>query len=215
MFRASLCLNNTSMEQTSLDYLNQITPKGQRRAPLNLTGMRLWVAVGAAAVIVIIILSIVATSISAGRRAPLETLAARLSVTATIVTAATPNISDSSLSATNSTLSLNLTQINKDIVTPMQNNGINVNKLPKSITNEEQAAGTKISDELTDAKLNAVFDTHYATDMNYQLSITMSSMQQIYNHTNSKSLKTFLQKSYSDLETAQKAFAEFSSKTNS
>jgi len=202
------------MQPTSLDYLNQIAPKNQRRTPLNLTGMRLWLAIGALAVVVIIILSIVMTSVAAHRRAPLETLTARLSTTATIVTAATPNISDSSLSATNSTLSLTLTQLNKDIVTPMKNNGVDVNKLSKSISAQETAAGTKISNDLTDAKLNAVFDTHYATDMNYQLSITMSLMQQIYNHTNSKSLKTFLQAAYNDIAPAQKAFETFSQKTD-
>jgi len=203
------------MEPTPLDYLNQIAPKSQRRVPLNLTGMRLWVALGVVAVVVIIILSIVMNSVASHRRAPLETLTARLSATAAIVTAATPNIADSSLSATNSTLSLTLTQLNKDIVAPMKTNSVIVTKLSKSVTAKEQAGAAKITNDLTDAKLNAVFDTHYATDMNYQLSITMSLMQQIYNHTSSKSLKTFLHTAYNDIQPAQKSFEAFSQKADS
>ncbi len=195
--------------QTPIDYLNQIAPTPQKRLSVKLGGPRLWILVGVAAFVLVVIASIVANSIAASRRAPLEQLAARLQYTATIVTNAQPNIKSSSLSATNSSLNLNLEQANTSLSKLLVGYSINTKQLTGSQAKQEKTNADAISAALEDARLNAVFDRTYATQMNYQLSISLSLMQKIYQSSGDKVLKKFLSDTYNNLKLARDAFANY------
>lgn len=196
--------------QNPMDYLNQIAPAQPKRlASVKLAGPRLWILLGVIAVVLVIIASIITNSIAASRRAPLEQLAARLKDTSTIVASSQANIKSSSLSATNSGLKLNLEQANNQLSKLLVGYKINTAKLTSSQATQEKTNADAISATLEDARLNAVFDRTYATQMNYQLSITLSLMQNIYNSSSDKVLKKFLSDTYNNLKSARDAFANY------
>ncbi len=200
--------------QSPIDYLNQIAPTPTKRLAFKLAGPRLWLMAGIGAVILVIIASIIANSIAAAQRAPLEQLAARLQVTATIVSGAQANIKSTTLSATNSGLNLNLEQANRDFGKLLVGYKINTANLTSSDAQKEKANAKTISATLDNARLNADYNLVYATQMNYQLSITLSLMQKIYNSSNDKILRNFLSKTYNNLSPARDAFAGYRESTN-
>lgn len=191
---------------SSVDYLNQIAPKQQKKSPLS-GGPRLLIIIGALLVIVVVIVAIVLNVISQSTQRPLEQLAARLTSTQTIVASAKANLKSSELRGLNSNLGLYLTNTNRDISKPLLSAGVNTEKLDKNILSEESA--TPILDRLEDARLNAVYDRTYAREMAYQLETLITLMKQIYSNSGNKDLKAFLQTTYASLEPTQKAFAEF------
>jgi hypothetical protein len=187
----------------SIDYLNQIAPKPHKPG-LSSKLRVIFIALGGLVILTIILM------IFAGlgpKTDASQHLAARLQSTQTIVDGAQTNLKSSQLRSLNSNLSIYLTNANRDIVTPLQNNGIRVTKLNKSIVTQEN--GAAISARLEDARLNAVYDRTYAREMSYQLETIMLSMQQIYTTTKSQSLKTFLLAAYDNLTPIQKGFSDF------
>ncbi len=200
--------------QSPIDYLNQIAPTPPKRLAIRLAGPRMWLMIGIGAVILVIIAVIVANSIAASRRAPLEQLSARLQDTATIVENAQDNIKSSSLSATNSGLNLNLEQANREFGKLLVGYKINTAKLTSADAQKEKTNANTISNTLEDARLNATYDRVYATQMNYQLSITMSLLQKIYNSSGDQTLRKFLSDTYNNLQPARDAFANYRESSN-
>lgn len=200
--------------QTPIDYLNQIAPTPQKRLTSQLSGPRLWVLLGVVAVVLVIIASIIASSIAASQRAPLEQLAARLKATSTIVNNAQANIKSSSLSATNSGLNLNLEQANTSLAKLLVGYKINTANLTSAQAKQEKVNADAMSATLDDARLNAVFDRTYATQMSYQLSISMSLMQNIYKSSGDNVLKKFLSDTYNNLKSARDAFSNYHESSN-
>ena len=190
---------------SSTDYLNQIAPKAAPK--ITLKGPKLFLLIGAALVVVVTIISLIAVSAAGGQKRPLEQLGARLTTTETIVTDAQKNLKSSQLRSLNSNLKIYLTNTNRDISAPLLSAGVNSAKISATVTKQE--SGEAITARLEDARLNGVYDRVYAIEMTTQLERTINLMKQIYSSTNSKSLKEFLKTSYASLEPTQKAFAEF------
>lgn len=191
-------------QQYPIDYLNQIAP--QEKKP-SLDNRKFFIFIGAGLLLAIII-GIFA--LSSGGNSPtekMETLAARLQTLQSVSGKAQPNIKNSSLRSTNSSLTLLLTNANRDIVEPLKNNDINVQRLDKKIVQAEN--GEKLSAKLEDARLNAVFDRTYAREMSYQLDTTRVLMKDIYAKTNSKSLKSFLDATDKNLSPINKQLKDF------
>lgn len=200
---------NPDQNQYSIDYLNQISTQPKK------SGMNdrfFLFIVGGGLLFAIIVGLILLTSSSNGPTQKMETLAAQLQTLQTISSQANANIQDDSLSATNSTLTLLLTNINLNIAAPLKTNGVDVTKIDKAISNAEN--GAALTQTLENAKLNAVYDRTYAREMSYQLATVIALMKEIYNDTHSTSLKTFLNTTYLNLQPIQTQFANFTDPTS-
>jgi hypothetical protein len=187
----------------SADYLNQIAPQTPKR-PLLRPTPKLFAIIGGGLVLLIIILSITVNIVSSAQRDPLRHLAARLESTAEISADAQMNLKDSKLRSLNSSLSLFLTNTNRDIVAPLAASGVEVGKIGKEIVQKE--SGDDVEATLEDARLNAKYDRVYAREMSYVLQNLLTQMQDIYASTGNQSLKEFLQTTYRNLEPTQASF---------
>lgn len=190
----------------NVDYLNQIAPKKPKKLRFKF-GPKMIAILGGILVVVVIIISITVNVIANARREPVEHLSARLTTTQEIVSDAQDNLKSSQLRSLNSNLKIYLTNTNRDIATPLANVGVKPDKISKSILAEE--SGDALTAKLEDARLNVDYDRTYAREMAYKLEQTMILMQQIYKSTSSKSLKSFLENAYTNLEPTQKSFADF------
>lgn len=189
-----------------MDYLNQIsTPKQENNwfKP----GPRLFLMIGGALVILVIIVSIVLGIIGSNNRKPLEQLSVRLSATSTVADEWQKEIKSSSLRSLNSSLKLYLTDINRDIAAPMEKSGVDVTKPNESILQQESTE--TLGQRLEDARLNGIFDRVYAREMSYRLETILALMRQINATTGNNDLKVFLSKAYDSLQPAQEEFARF------
>jgi predicted outer membrane protein len=188
------------------DYLNQIAPQAPKRPPFSF-GIKQLLIIGAALVVLVIILAVVVGNIANSKKDPLEHLSARLTATQAVVTDAQINLKSSELRSLNSNLNIYMTNTNRDITAPLTAAGINTKKLSTSIVASEST--TALSARLENARLNAVYDSTYAREMAYQLGTLMTLMNQIYKSTSNASLKTFLQSAYENLKPTQASFANF------
>ena len=193
--------------QTPLDYLNQIAPKPQKPAIFR-AGWRLYALIGIALVILVIIISVVASSLSASRIAPWQTLTARLASTEQIATSATGNLKNSQLRSLNSELKLYITNTNRDLQPINTSIGISAAKLPASVVQKESNAA--MTARLEDGRLNAKYDSTYSREMGYQLSTVLTQLQQLYASSGSETNKVFLKSAYDNLLPTQQAIADFS-----
>ncbi len=193
------------------DYLNQIAPQQPKRPKLTF-GPKLIALIGGILVIIVIIISVTVNIMVQNGRQPLQKLSARLDATATVVSDAQDTLRSSQLRSLNSSLSLYLTDINRDIATPLQSAGVNVDKIDEKITSQESP--TALTTRLEDARLNAIYDRTYAREMAYQLDTLITLMKEIIASTSNSQLKTFLESTYPKLEPTQTGFADFNETTN-
>jgi hypothetical protein len=193
-------------QTTPIDYLNQIAPQAPKKPRFNPLRLGLITIAG---IVLLIIVTAIVSSVTKGSTTQLEQLAARLQTTATIASSAQNTIKDSNLQSENVTLQLYLTNTNRSIAAPLAAVGVNTANIdPKIIADE---SGTAITNRLTDASLNAVFDNTYASEMSYQLTTIIILMKQIYNTEGNSAVKAFLNTASSNLTPIQKQFSNFNS----
>ncbi|HSW77197.1 MAG TPA: hypothetical protein VLG36_00160 [Candidatus Chromulinivoraceae bacterium] len=195
----------TPQPQYSIDYLNQIAPKSQKNGLSN--RLFLMIAIGGG-LLAVIIGAFMLFGGGGGPTTDMQHLTARIESLSTVATTAQKNIKSNSLSGTNSNLVIFFTNADRDIATPLKNNGLDIKKLDKTIVTSE--AETDLSAKLEDARLNAVFDRTYAREMSYQLATVQALMKKIYNSTNSKSMKDYLSSTNTNLIPLVKQFNDFS-----
>ena len=135
----------------------------------------------------------------------LAALSARLTTLQSIATKWHNTISDSDLVNTNGTLKVLLANSIRDVNAPLAGT-----KPSKVLAASESEKKKKIDTEFTNAKLNVQFDSTYAREMAYQLSIVHSMMKTLYSSSNSKSLKNLLATTDNNLSPIQKSFEKFS-----
>lgn len=181
--------------QYSIDYLNQIAPQPQRRP-----GGQKWLIIGLIlGVLAVVVIALTAfANMSGGPSRDLERLSARLTSLQTITDAAQPNITHGELRSSNSNLSIFLSNTNRDIVEPLENNGINPKKLDKALIESESY--TDMVSTLEDARLNGVYDSVYVREMGLRLAELNALMGRIHSTTRSQSMKEFLVTSDTSLE---------------
>ncbi len=196
---------NPDQNPYPIDYLNQIAPE----QPKTGMGNKLFFMLIGGGLLVAIIVGILALT-SGGSNGPtqkMQTLSARLTTLQKISSDAQKTIKSGSLRSTNGTLTILLTNANRDIAEPLSKNGVDIKKIDKSIETKED--GTKLKEELEDARLNAIYDRVYAREMAYQLETVAALMKQIYTSTNSKSLKEYLEATDANLQPIMKQFTDF------
>ncbi len=190
------------------DYLNQIAPKATKTKLDLLTQKPLLTGGIILAVIVIVTLfAVVGGSMSGGTKL-IKTLSARIDSTASTAKSATHKIKNPRLLALNSNLNIYLTNTNRDFAPVLALNDITTKKIDKNIIIAE--SNTDMLATMEDARLNAIFDRIYAKEMNNQLEKVLMLMRQIYNGTNSKATKAFLENANKNLVPIQKQFADYS-----
>lgn len=188
----------------SVDYLNQIAPKPQKKGLFG-DPKRIYLVIAGALIVGLIV--IIIGTIIGHKPNSLQQLAARLQSTEKIAGDAQKNIQSSQLRSFNSNLKIFLDNTNRDIAAPLTASGVKPTKLDKKIVASE--SGADLVAKLEDARLNAVYDRTYAREMAYRLETIMVLMKDVYTSTSSKSLKTFLQTAYQNLGPVQKQFADF------
>lgn len=191
--------------QYSIDYLNQIAPK--QKGP----GVSNKLFFGVIGLGIILVIAFAIALISSGRgpseTVQMETMAARLQALQSIADNAGQNIGDDSLQSANANLDTELTSLNQQIVVPLKNNGINAKALPQSIVKAQ--ALTDTTNRLNDAKLNAVYDRTYASEMSFQLSELFILMREINSGSNSRSMRAFIQNALSNLKPIDDQLSSF------
>lgn len=200
-------MNSNNQPPIPANYLDQIATKPQRKLDMFrkkpiLTGLLLGF-------FIITVVLLIISGIVASRGHSLEYLAARLVSTEEITTDATSKIKSSKLKALNSSLNSYLTNAIRDVTPILKDENINIDKLDKKITAAE--SNTEILAKLEDARLNAVYDRTYASEMAYQLDTILTLSTEVYNNSNNDDLKTALRTIYSNLNDIQKQLADYSS----
>jgi len=196
---------NQNQPQYSIDYLNQIAPASKKPGMDNKKFLLL--AGGGILLAIIVGFLVLVSSSASGPKEKMETLAARMQTLKKIADTAQKNIKSSELRSTNSSLTIFLTNANRDVAAPLAANGVDVKKENKKITAAEN--GAKLTAKLEDARLNAVFDRTYAREMGYQLETVTVLMRDIYKNTKSKSLKEFLENTNANLQPITKKMENF------
>lgn len=198
--------NNQPAPVTNADYLNQIAPKPAKKSLIP-KSKPLIVGIIALGFIVIITIIGLLASLATGNIGDTERLAARLQATQDIVDSAKTNVKNHQLRALNSSLDIYLTNTLRDATPILAKHNIKINSLSKSVVSAESDA--TILANLEDARLNAIYDRIYASEMAHQLENTTILMQKIFKSTNDSDLKSFLSNAYKTLQPTQKQFADY------
>lgn len=191
----------------SIDYLNEISQ------PIKTTSgpsLKLMIGVIIAGIASVILFAVLMLNTQPSINDHAIALRERLSTLQSIAEDEHRYLRSSELRSTNSSYQLFLTNSLTSIEEPLTNLGANSKKTSKSLAAKESAYKTDILDKLEDARLNAVLDRTYARDMAYELGVVKSMMKSLYAKTKSKSTKSFLESSDSNLTPVAKRFAEFS-----
>jgi hypothetical protein len=190
--------------QYSIDYLNQIAPKPQKKG---LSSRGFLMVVGGGLVVAVIVGILALSSGGSGPTKNMQTFAARVQTLEKITAGAQKNIKSNDLRGTNVNLTLFLTNTDQNMTKPLANNSVDVKKLDKDIVAAEK--GDALTAKLENARLNATFDRTYAREMIYQLTALETLMKSIYNSSKSKSMKDFLQTADDSLLPIKKQFDTF------
>lgn len=137
----------------------------------------------------------------------MQTLSARMATLQTITGETQKNLKSSELRSVNSNLTLFLTNANRDIVEPLAKNNIDVKKISADIVAKEN--GEKLKQTFEDARLNATLDRTYAREMTYQLQTVAYLLQEIYDSTNSKTFKEYLENTNTNIQPLIKQLSDF------
>lgn len=203
-----MCLNRSTMQpdqnQYPIDYLNQIAPEQPKQGMNN---KFFFLLIGGGLLVATVVGILALTSGNSGPTQKIQTLSARLTTLQAISSDAQKKIKSGTLRSTNSTLTIFLTNANRDIVDPLSKNGIDIKKIDKSIQTKEN--GEKLKQTLEDARLNATFDRTYAREMSFQLDTVSALMKDIYASSGSKSLKEFLERTDANLQPIKTQLADF------
>lgn len=188
------------------DYLSQIAPKPQKKSLIPKSKPLLVGIIALGFIVFITIIGLLA-SLATGNIGDTERLAARLQATQDIVHSAKSNVKNHQLRALNSSLDIYLTNTLRDATPILAKHNIDINKLSKTVISAESDAN--ILANLENARLNAIYDRIYASEMANQLENTTILMQKIFKSTSDKSLKSFLSNAYLTLQPTQKRFADY------
>jgi hypothetical protein len=195
--------NPYQQPQVPSDYLDQIS---SAQPVKTLNPFVLWGLIGGLLIVAIVAVSLI---LSAGgdSSASLTSTAARFAALQDTTDDAQENLQNSDLRTLNSSLTLVLTNTNRDLAGPLKEQDIKLkdkkNKTISAVTADFEA----LENRLEDARLNAVFDRTYAREMTFQLKTLQSDMAVLYKKTNSSSLRTALQTADANLDPIVEGFS--------
>ncbi len=193
----------------SIDYLNQlagspaasrtVTPPNQK---IILIGVGLFLALSLAIFLLIF-------SNQKGPAGPpaAQTLYTTIFNNAQIAKESDKNIKDSTLSGINSSYNSQLLNDLTALKEPLAKGGINTKNLERDA--KDKKAYDKTLQKLNDARLNAVFDHAYASELNYEIQSIMMLMQKIEKYSHNKALVNYVKKDISNYKTIKEALKQY------
>ncbi len=186
-------------------YLDQIAAPGPQKT---ISPRLLWIGIGALLLIVIVGFFAIINSGGKSQSQKMTEFVYRVQALEKLTDTSRSNIQSSQLQALNASLNTILTGIDQQSGDSLTVYGIS--KLPTvPKTAPVTVEYTDLASKLQDAKLNVIFDRTYAREITYQLSIMQSEMKAIYDHSNNKTIKSYLVKSSDNITPLQKEFANF------
>ena len=189
----------------TIDYLNQIAPQEKR----TFAGDKMFFFVIGGGLLLAIIVGILMLTSNRGPdlTTRIETMAAQMQTLQSIAqNANSRSITSNQLQSINANLALQLTTANAAIAKPLAENNIPT-PLPDKVIAAN--ADTDLVNKLADAKLNAVFDRTYSTNMSYELTSLIIQMNDLEKDSSSKSLQDFIVKTRNNIAPIQKQLQEF------
>lgn len=192
--------------QFSSDYLNQIAAPAQVKT---LNPFILWGLIGGALLLAVIVVLAVTSANSGPSSSSLASVAAKLDNLKTVSEDAQDNIQSSELRTLNSSLTLSLTNTNRDLAKPLKAQDISLKDKKDTTITAVAKDFESLSKRLEDARLNAVFDRTYAREMTYALKTLHGDMVALYKKSRSTELKTTLDTADSNLKPLLEGFESF------
>ena len=186
-------------------YLDQIAAP---QAANTIKPWQLWSFIGGVLLLVIILVVALmnAGGPSVGTR--LSNFVYRVNALNDIADTNEENVQNSQLVADNAQMESILTGISQQSTDALASSGISkLSDTPKD--SPITAEFGKLSNELDDARLNAVFDRTYAREVAYQLATLRAEIAAMLAHTNSESVTTYLKTSDGNLKPLEKEFSDF------
>ena len=201
-----LHMDHDSAPDRSIDYLNQIAPQGKS----SLFPSKLVIfGLGAALLVALLIIIVGSTNSKPNLTVQTTGLYARLQTLQTITSSEQNYLKDTQLRASNSSLTLLLSNSTRDIGNYLTAADKKF-KMPQGIQQSEKAYLDNLTTKFNDARLNVDLDSTYAREMSYQLSVVHTIMSSIYRLEPSKSLSDILVTANDNLEPLRQTFADFS-----
>lgn len=198
--------NPYEQPQVPSNYLDQIAPTAQVKT---LNPILLWGLIGGLLIAGIAIVFAVSSASSGPSSSSLTAVAAKLDNLKTTSDKAQKNIRSSELRTVNSSLTLTLINSNRDLAESLKMQEISLkDKKNKTIVSASKDA-TDQNARLEDARLKDTFDTTYAREMKYSLTLLRNDMTVLYKKSKSKSLKTTLKTGYDNLTPLLEEFSSF------
>ena len=191
----------------SIDYLDQIAPKGPQSS-----GPKKIVLILAGGVLLLLIILVMTMVLSSGPKSSGQTaidLQARLETLKTVAKEHQPKLRDNVLRNYNSALTLQLTNASTDLKTALEAEGVKVDK----VSDKQKAEQLELLDELKlefeEAELNIQLDRIYAREMTYQLDVIGSMITAIANKPSNELIKDFIKNNASNLKAIAKNLNTF------
>lgn len=196
---------NPDQNQYSIDYLNEISPQQPKQG---VKDKFFFLIIGGGLLVALIVGMFVLFGGGGGPTQNMQTLSARMTTLQTIAGDTQKSLKSGELRSINSNLTIFLTNANRDIVEPLAKNNVDVKKIDAAIAAKEN--GDELKQKFEDARLNATLDRTYAREMTYQLQTVAYLLQEIYDNTNSKTLKEYLENTNTNLQPLIKQLSDFS-----
>lgn len=188
----------------SIDYLNQIAAKPPQRG-LSPRVRTLLIGLGVALVVVLGLSAFL--NRGEGTTDQAIRLAVRISHDQTLARDAQNRLTSGALRGLNSSLSLTLADLGRDLNPIAEQHKIDLDKPREPFGSQESVAN--LMAELEEAQLNVKFDSVYAKSMALRLQQNIYLAQTILAKSRTDSLRTLAQKAVDNLTQLQERFAKF------
>lgn len=189
----------------SVDYLNSISSSSSQN---NFNSKYKLIAIILGGLILLAVGLMILSGLSGGNTAKVELMSARLKTIETISTSEQTNLQSSRLRASNTSLNIYIKNVNKSLkdLAPF---GVKTDKLPKSVLSKEKIYSDELKTNLSEAKLNGIYDTVYVQEMTLALGLLIVDMQSLSRQTPSGSFKTFLDETVKNLQTTSDTIKKY------
>lgn len=189
----------------SVEYLDKIAP-ARAKSPLPPKP----IIIGGIVAVVIALLLMIMSSFNAKPdvSTKLTAVYTRLQTLQAIASNTDASLKDSTLRATNASLSITLTGSISDLDNYLKSTTKKF-QVPKTLMASEKTTLDSISGKLEDARLNVELDSTYAREMSYQISVAENMILSIGRQTKNKAVLDILQNILDNLTPIQKSFDGF------
>lgn len=195
----------------SIDYLNQISAPTKKS--FGFSRKQLWfVAAGLILAVGVLGAYFISNAAGPSNVAQGQRLLARTTSLSQVVSESQDNIKASALSSLNSSLSVQLTGTNTELIAALGKLGVGQKNTSETILREE--SNTELLEKLDDARLSGYFDRVYMREVSYELQTLLLLMHNIEQTTQNSEAKAQLGTAQDNLEPLHTQLVELSETTS-